>query len=85
LDTGLRGLKLCLFGGDVPEGGVEPLTVVVSFDIGEQVTLGRLAGRIGGVVNQLGFEGVEPAFHRCQQLPFRLIDGTIPLAFISER
>src|SRR5512132_3151630 len=64
VDTGLRGLKLCLFGGDVPEGGVEPLTVVVSFDIGEQVSLGRLAGRIGGVVNQLGFERVEPAFHR---------------------
>src|SRR5512132_192020 len=52
------------FGGDVPEGGEEPLTVVVSFDIGEQVSLGRLAGRIGGVVNQLGFERVEPAFHR---------------------
>ncbi len=42
----LRGLKLCLFGGEVAEGGVEPLTVVVSFDIGEQVTLGRLVGRI---------------------------------------
>jgi hypothetical protein len=36
LDTGLGGLALCLFRGDIPHGGMEPLTVVVSFDVGEQ-------------------------------------------------
>jgi hypothetical protein len=29
--TGLSGLALWLFGGDIPEGGMEPLTIVVSF------------------------------------------------------
>ena len=24
----LSGLALCLFGGDIPEGGMEPLTIV---------------------------------------------------------
>jgi hypothetical protein len=36
VDTGLYGLALCLFGGDIPEGGMEPLTIVISFDVGEQ-------------------------------------------------
>jgi hypothetical protein len=26
-------LAFCLFGGDIPEGGMEPLTIVVSFDV----------------------------------------------------
>ena len=28
----------CLFRCDIPEGGMKPLTIVVSFDVGEQVT-----------------------------------------------
>jgi hypothetical protein len=36
-------LALCLFGGDVPEGRMEPLTIVVSFDGGERVALGSIA------------------------------------------
>ena len=32
MDTGLCGLELCLFGGDVPEGGVGPQPIVVSLD-----------------------------------------------------
>jgi hypothetical protein len=43
VDTGLGGLALCLFGGDVPEGRMEPLTIVVSFDGGERVALGSIA------------------------------------------
>jgi hypothetical protein len=34
--TPLSGLVLCLLGGDIPEGGMEQLTIVVSFDVGEQ-------------------------------------------------
>src|ERR1700730_7765489 len=40
-DTGLSGLALCLFGGDIPEGGMEPLTIV---DVGEQVMPGGIPG-----------------------------------------
>jgi hypothetical protein len=29
--TGLSGLALWLFGADIPEGGMEPLTIVESF------------------------------------------------------
>jgi hypothetical protein len=31
VDPGLSGLVLCLFGGDIQEGGMEPLTIVASF------------------------------------------------------
>ena len=44
VDTGLSGLALCLFGGDIPEGGMEPLTIVVSFDVDEQVVPGGIPG-----------------------------------------
>jgi hypothetical protein len=37
MDPGLSGLAFCLFRCD-PEGGMKPLTIVVSFDVGEQVT-----------------------------------------------
>jgi hypothetical protein len=29
VDTGLSGLALCLFGGDIPEGGMEPEALVI--------------------------------------------------------
>jgi hypothetical protein len=29
VDTGLSGLAFCLFGGDIPESGMEPLTIVL--------------------------------------------------------
>jgi hypothetical protein len=38
VDPGLSGLAFCLFRCDIPEGGMKPLTTVVSFDVGEQVT-----------------------------------------------
>jgi len=28
VDIGLSGLALCLFGGDIPESGMKPLTIV---------------------------------------------------------
>jgi hypothetical protein len=31
VDPGLSGLALCLSGGDMPERGMEPLTIVASF------------------------------------------------------
>jgi hypothetical protein len=63
VDTGLSGLALRLFGGDVPEGGMEPLTIVVSFDVGEQVALGSIACWIADLVNKFGFHGSKVALH----------------------
>jgi hypothetical protein len=54
VDTGLRGLNLGLLRGEVPEGGVEPLTVVVGFDVGEQIAAGGLATDVVGVVDEFG-------------------------------
>src|ERR1700720_2571744 len=31
VDTGLSGLALCLFGGDIPESGMKPLTMPIIF------------------------------------------------------
>ena len=38
--------------------------VIVCFDEGEQALLGGLAGRIGDVVDEFSFEGVEEALRR---------------------
>lgn len=62
--TGLCGLKLGLLGGAVAECGVEPLTVVVGFDVGEQVAARLVASGIAGVVDEFGLQGVEPGLHR---------------------
>jgi len=43
---------------------VAPLAVIISFDVSEQVAASRLPADVVGVVNQLGLQGVEPAFHR---------------------
>src|ERR1019366_5005802 len=62
-NTGLSGLALCLFGGDIPEGGVEPLTIVVSFDVGEQVVPGGIPGWVASLVHEFGFDRLEHRFH----------------------
>jgi hypothetical protein len=36
VDTGLCGFCLCLLWGDVADGGVDPRTIVIAFDISEQ-------------------------------------------------
>ena len=43
MDTGLCGPQLGLFRGDVAESRVEPLAIVVAFDVGEQIPLGVVA------------------------------------------
>jgi hypothetical protein len=37
----------------------------VALDIGEQITLGLVAGCVSAIVDQFGFEGAEDAFHGC--------------------
>jgi hypothetical protein len=57
-------MALCLFGGDIPEGGMKPLTIVVSFDVGEQVVPGGIPGFVAGLVHEFSFQSAKAAFHR---------------------
>lgn len=41
-----------------------PPTVVVSFDVGEQVPLGFLAGPVSSVMDEFGFQVMEPDLDR---------------------
>jgi hypothetical protein len=63
VDTGSRGFSLCLFWRDVAEGGVKPLTIIVSFDIGKQVSFRCFARGIRGLVDEFGFQRSKAAFH----------------------
>ena len=44
---------------------MEPLTIVVSFDVGEQVVSGGIPGWVASLVHEFGFQSAEAAFHRC--------------------
>src|SRR5215472_1602059 len=55
VDTGLCGFCLCLLWGDVADGGVDPCTIVIVFDISEQFTPRGIAIGVFAVVDQLGF------------------------------
>ena len=70
-------MALCLFGGDIPESGMKPLTIVVSFDVGEQVVPGGVLGWVASLVHEFGFQSAEAL---SQQFPFRLMDWIIPAA-----
>jgi hypothetical protein len=43
----------------VPEGGMKPLTIVVSFDVGEQVVPGDIAGWIASLVHEFTFQSAK--------------------------
>ncbi len=58
-------MALCLFGRDIREGGMKPLTIIVSFDVGEQVVWGGVPGFVTSLVHDFGFQTAETAFHRC--------------------
>src|ERR1700676_4593268 len=64
VDTGLCEYCLCVFGGDVADGGVDPLTIVVALDVGEQVTARGITIGVFALVDELGFQGAEEALHR---------------------
>src|SRR5579885_1923542 len=82
VDTGSSGLAFCMSGGDIAEGGMKPLTIVISFDAGEQVTPGSLPSWIATLMHGFGFYRAGPASIGAlpKQLPFRLIDWIIPAA-----
>jgi hypothetical protein len=43
---------------------VEPLTIVVTFDVGKQVTPGSIPDFVASLVHEFGFDRVKAAFHR---------------------
>ena len=63
MDTGLCGPKLGLLWGDVTESRVDPLAIVVAFDVGEQVPFGSFACRVAFLVDQLRFRCPEETLH----------------------
>ena len=44
---------------------MKPLTIVVSFDIGEEIVLGGIAGFVASLVHEFSFQRAEATFHRC--------------------
>jgi hypothetical protein len=43
---------------------MEPLTIVVAFDVGEQVTPGSIPGFVASLVHEVGFDRAKAALHR---------------------
>ena len=64
MDTGLGGHCLCLIGGDVADGRVDPLTIVIAFDVGKQVAPSGIPIEIFAVMDEFGFQRAEEALHR---------------------
>ena len=61
---GLARVPLGLFGRDVAERGVDPPSVVVAFDVGEQVASCLVPGRPSSLMSEFDLQGVKEAFHR---------------------
>jgi len=51
------------------EGGMKPLTIVVSFDVGEQVVPSSIQSGVARLMHELGFHATEAAFHWCLRAP----------------
>ena len=44
---------------------MEPLTIVISFDVGEQVVPGLIPCFVANLMHEFGFDRAKAAFHRC--------------------
>ena len=49
----------------MPDGGRKALTIIVSFDVGEQVVPGGIPGWVASLVHEFDFQSAEATFHRC--------------------
>src|SRR3954451_8266068 len=61
---GLCGFPVCLLRGDIAESGVDPPTIVIAFDISEQVAPRGMPIGIVALMGQFGFQGAQEALHR---------------------
>jgi hypothetical protein len=43
---------------------MKPQTIVISFDVGEQVVPGGIPGSVASLVHEFSFQSAEAAFHR---------------------
>jgi hypothetical protein len=43
---------------------MKPLTIVISFDVNEQIVPGSLPGRVASLMHEFGFDRAKAAFHR---------------------
>ena len=50
--------------GDISHGGVDPLPIVVAFDVGEQIAPRGIAIGVVALMDEFGFQGPAKAFHR---------------------
>ena len=64
MDTGLCGFPVCLLWGDVADSGVDPPTIVIAFDVREQVAPCGMPIGVVAVMDEFGFQGAEEALHR---------------------
>jgi hypothetical protein len=63
MDMSLGCHLLCLFGSDVSDGRMDPLAIVIAFDIGEQIAP-RLIVRVPPTLpDELDLQRMEEAFH----------------------
>jgi hypothetical protein len=60
---GLACVPFGLLGRDIAESRVDALSIIVAFDVGEQVASGFVLGGPSSLVNEFHLEGVEEAFH----------------------
>ena len=64
VDTGLCGFSVCLLRGDIANSGMDPPTIVIGFDVPEQVAPRGITIGVLALVDQFGFQGTEGALHR---------------------
>ena len=50
---------------------MKPLTIVISFDVNEQIVPGSLPGRVASLMHEFGFDRAKAAFHAKKLRRFR--------------
>jgi len=80
-------LTPCMFAADIPQVGVQPLTVVRSFDSTEQIAWSDRAADVMRFVDKFGLEGMEPVLDRCivPAIALSAHRSRMPFAFSSLR
>ena len=86
MDTGLCCFQVCLIWGDVSDGGVDPLPIVVAFNVSEQVAPRGIAIGIFALVDKLGFrvpiESTERSSAKSEgESPSRFVSITLTAPF----
>ena len=84
MDTGLCGFRLCLLWGDVADGGVDPRTIVIAFDISEQFAPRGIAIGVFAVVLD-AFSRRIVGWSMATTLATRLVLDALNMALMTRR